>query len=37
MLSFLGMIDVTAHRFEGVAILGVQDRALNKAIASIRI
>jgi FMN-dependent NADH-azoreductase len=37
MLAFLGMTDVTTIRVEGIAMPGVQDTALDKAIQSIRI
>jgi FMN-dependent NADH-azoreductase len=37
MLGFLGMTDVTTFRVEGIAVPGIQDTALDKAIASIRI
>src|SRR5258708_30754886 len=37
ILGFLGMTDVTVFRVEGIAVPGVQDTALDKAIRSIRI
>jgi FMN-dependent NADH-azoreductase len=37
VLGFLGMTDVTAFRVEGVAVPGVQDTALEKGVASIRL
>ena len=35
VLGFIGMTDVTVVRVEGVAIPGVQDTALEKALASV--
>ena len=37
VLGFLGMTDVEVVRVEGTAIPGVQDTALEKALASVQV